>query len=274
MPVEFINQDAETILSDIISLYEDKSGLTLNDADPERIIIDCMSYREVLLRVAIQYLMQQNFVQLAEGDRLDYWGELFAVIRIDGEDDDSYRERILAATSSEGLGTKAAYKSRILSLANVADVLIFSKNDDNSLAPGHVRLIPIEKVGDPASGEVHGPSLENEILEAILVDDFGIIGNVFQFEPAIARPINGTVTVTKESGYDEAAIIANIDYQLSRYFGQLSLAFGSEFGLADLQNYLLNAPGLNQIVNLNFDTVPALEVGQFYQRGIVNINIE
>ncbi len=249
----------------------------MNEADPERIIIDCMAYREVLLRVAIQYLMQQNFVQLAEGEALDYWGELFAVARLQDETDSDYRGRILEATSSAGLGTKQAYSSRILTLQNVADVLIYSKNDDNTLLPGHVRVIPIKQIVDPASniasGHVHDTALEIKILDTILTDDFGVIGNVFEFEPAVPVTISGQVNVTKKTGFSDSEIIANVDHQMSRYFGQLSLSFNAVFGLVELQDYLLNAEGLSQIVSLNFDAVPALTERQFYQRGNVTINI-
>jgi len=276
--IEFINTDAENILADIIAYYENESGQTLNDADPERIIIDCMSYREVLLRVAMQYLMQQNFVQLAEGASLDYWGELFTVARNDGEDDESYRSRILLTTSVGGLGTKAAYKARVLSVDNVADVLIHSKNDDNTMVPGKVRFTPIEKTTDPVSliesGIVHGQELETSILNVVLADDFGIMGNIFEFKSAVPVVVDGTISVTKTDGYIDADLVDNINYQVSRYFGQLSLSFESEFGLTSLQNYLMNAEGLSQIVNLNFGVVPSLNTGEFYQKGVITINIQ
>lgn len=278
MTPEFINTDAEIILADIIAYYEKETGSLLNDADPERIIIDCMSYREVLLRVAIQYLMQQNFVQLAEGTHLDYWGEIFAVTRQLSEADDDYRKRILQSVSGGGLGTKAAYKSRILTLSNVADVLVFSKNDDDSMIPGKIRFVPIQKNTDPItsihSGSVHDFQVESTILTVVLADDFGIMGNIFEFKAAVPISIDGTINITKTDGYDEGQLADNIDYQINRYFGQLSLSFESEFGLVSLQNYLLNAPGLSQIVNLNFGSVPDLGPGEFYQKGSIIINIQ
>ncbi len=276
--IEFIVKDPEQILDDTIVLYQQKAGVVLPEAAPERIIIDTMAYREVLLRNAMEWLMHQNFVQLAEGTNLDYWGLLFGITRLPGESDDSYRARILAANSTGGLGTKAAYKSRILSLSTVADVLLFSKNDDDTLSPGRVCIIPIRKVTDVetliSSGVVHNSALESEILEAILTDNFGVVGNIFFFAEAIPVAIDGTVNVRGSIGFNEAELLANIEFQLDRYFGQLSLSFAAEFGITALATYLNNAEGLQQIVSLNFPDVPVLATGEFYQRGSITINIE
>ncbi len=272
----FIDKDPEQILLDTIASFQTQTGLDLNEADPERILIDCMTYRETLLRNGMEYIMRQNFVQLAEGTSLDYWGGLFAVVRLENESDDDYRERILLANKGNGLGTKAAYSSRILSLPDVADVLLFSKNDLPELLPGRVRIIPIKKVTNNFidSGVIHDAELETAIIEAITTDDFGVIGNMFEFNQAVPVLIDGTVNVRSVDGCDAQVLTDNIDYQLERYFGQLSLLFSSEFGLTGITNYLLNAEGLQQIVNLNFENVPVLQTGEFYQRGEIVINIE
>lgn len=271
----FINKDPETILSDIIALFQSKAGTTLNDADPERILIDIMAYREVLTKNQMEWLMHQNFVQLAEGALLDYWGALFGVTRINNETDDAYRARILAANKAIGVGTKAAYKAQILSLSSVADVLLYSKNDDNSLLPGRVRIKPIRKVVNNtiASGVVHDSALESEILAAILTDDFGVVGNVFLFTAATPVAINGTISVRRSIGFDAATFAANLEFQIARYFGQLSLSYTAEFGIVALTSYLSNAEGLGQVLSLTFD-VDALTEGQFYQRGAITVNIE
>lgn len=276
--IEFIDKDPEQILVDTIALYQTNAGAVLNDADPERILIDCQVYREVLLRNGMEWLMRQNFVQLAESAQLDFWGALFGVARVTDETDNTYRARILSANKAEGLGTKAAYKARILALSDVADVLIFTKNDDNTLLPGRVRLIVIKKVIDAttliAAGHVHDSELETTILAAIETNDFGIIGPVFLFRSAVPVLLNGTVNVRATSGYNQEQLRANINYQLNRYFGQLSLSFAGEFGISGVNTYLNNAEGLQQVVSLNFPTVPVLATGEFYQRGTVTINIE
>ena len=274
--ITFIDKDPEQILVDTIALFQTRAGSVLNDADPERILIDCMAYREVLLRNGMEWLMRQNFVQLAEGKSLDYWGSLFAVVRIENENDENYRGRILLANKGNGLGTKAAYSARILSLPDVADVLLFSKNDESELLPGRVRVVPIKKttVDFIDYGVVHDVELENTIIDAVTTDDFGVIGNMFQFTQAVPVLINGSVNVRAVTGFDPVQLEANINFQLNRYFGQLSLSFASEFGISGVTLYLNNAEGLQQVVSLNFPNVPILGKGEFYQRGVVTINIE
>lgn len=272
----FIDKDPEQILVDTIDLFQSKAGVILNDADPERIVIDCMAYREVLLRNGIEWIQRQNFVQLAEGTSLDYWGELFSINRLENESDDIYRARILAANKGNGLGTKAAYKSRILSLPEVADVLLFSKNDEPALAPGRVRAVPLKKVTIDLInyGVAHDAALESTIIEAVSTDDFGIIGAMFQFDYAQPVLIDGVVNVRAVVGFDQELLRSNIEFQLNRYFGQLSLSFLGEFGISPLTIYLNNAEGLQQVVSLNFPNVPVLATGEFYQRGVITINIE
>lgn len=273
----FIDKDPEAILTDTVDLYQQKAGVKLNEADPERLLIDCMGYREVLLRNAMEYQMRQNFVQLAEGAALDYWGGLFGITRANGETDADYRVRILAGNTT-GIGTKQAYQAKILLLADVADVLVFSKNDDNSLLPGQVRIIPIEKVTSGVipidSGIVHTPELETEILEAILVDDFGVVGNVFIFTEAVPVAVDGSITLRAAAGYANEEIIAAAAYQIDRYFGQLSLSFAGQFGITSLNSYLSNIEGLQQVLSLNFPDVPVLVTGEFYQKGVITVNVE
>jgi hypothetical protein len=275
--IVFIEKNPEAVLSDTIALYQQKAGVVLNNADPERILIDCMGYREVLLRNQMEWLMRQNFVQLAVGLSLDNWGQLFGVVRLINESDDEYRTRILAFNKSEGIGTKAAYKARILSLTGVADVLLYSKNDDNSLLPGRVRIVPIQKIIDADQiefGIEHNSDLESAILAAISTDEFGVVGNIFNFQTAVPVLVNGVISVRKLNGFDDEIFLSNIEFQLNRYFGQLSLNFGLEFGITQLNSYLVNTAGLQQVVSLTFTDVPVLTEGEFYQRGVISLNIE
>ena len=277
MSYTFINKDPEAILSDIIAYYQSLAGTTLNPADPERILIDIMAYREVMTKNQMEWLMRQNFVQLAEGVLLDYWGALFGVVRLTDEEDDAYRARILAANKAIGVGTKAAYKAQILSLSTVADVLLYSKNDDPALLPGRVRIVPIMRVIDEptqiASGVVHDSALETAVLAAILTDDFGVVGNVFQFTAATPVAIAGTISVRRAIGFDAPTFAANLEFQIARYFGQLSLSYDAVFDITTLNSYLANAEGLGQVLSLTFD-VDSLSEGEFYQRGAITVNIE
>lgn len=138
--IQFIPNNPENILAETIATYSQRYGEPLNPADPERIMIDVMAYRENVLRGAMENLMRQNFVQYASAPHLDNRGALFGVGRLDGETDDDYRLRILNSPHS-AIGTENAYRLAILSLEQIADITIERKSDDPTLPPG-VSVLP------------------------------------------------------------------------------------------------------------------------------------
>lgn len=78
----FIERDAEAITAEMIARYEADSGKTLYPAQAERLLIDLIAYREMLLRSAIQDAAKQNLVRYARAPMLDYLGELVGVYRL------------------------------------------------------------------------------------------------------------------------------------------------------------------------------------------------
>ncbi len=86
LPVpNFIERDVNKITQEWISLYEQKTGKTLQPAQIERILIDVGVYRESLLRIGIQEAAKQNLVNFATYPMLDYLGELVGVYRIEAK---------------------------------------------------------------------------------------------------------------------------------------------------------------------------------------------
>jgi len=79
---QFIERDVNKITQEWISLYEQKTGKTLQPAQIERILIDVGVYRESLLRIGIQEAAKQNLVNFATYPMLDYLGELVGVYRL------------------------------------------------------------------------------------------------------------------------------------------------------------------------------------------------
>lgn len=72
----FIDRDPAQVTADLIQIYEDLTGKTLQPAQPERLFIDIIAYRETLLRIAIQGAAKQNLLAFASGDMLDFLGAL------------------------------------------------------------------------------------------------------------------------------------------------------------------------------------------------------
>lgn len=273
--IQFIPNNPETILTDTIATYSQQFGEPLHPADPERIMIDVMAYRESVLRGEMENLMRQNFVQYAAAPHLDSWGALFGVARLDGETDDDYRLRILNSPHS-AIGTENAYRLAILSLETIADITIERKSDDPTLPPGVIRLTPlIENVVDGVVyGVPHTPETVEAINAIIYADTFGIIGPIFIYRHAQAAPIDGTVIVRAILGYNVEQVRRNVDRKIAEYFGAISQKFTSTFGVFDLERAIQSAEGVLTVVNMDFPNIPVLRLGQYYTRGITTITAQ
>lgn len=78
----FFERDAQTIINEMVSDYENRVGRRLEPAQVERLLINGMAYRELLLRNQIQEASKQNLIAFAKYPMLDYLGELLGVTRL------------------------------------------------------------------------------------------------------------------------------------------------------------------------------------------------
>lgn len=272
--IQFISNDPEAILSETIATYQQATGEILNPADPERILIDTMAYRESILRARMEFLMRQNFVQYASAPALDNWGALFGISRNDGETDDDYRARILNSTHN-AIGTEEAYRQRILALVQVSDLIITRKSDEPTLPPGMIRLTPLMRIvseDGTASGTVHTSELEQIILADIQADDFGVVGPVFIFSEANPVPLSGSISVRAVLGSNQEALEKNVARKVAEYFGTLSLRYGGDFGAYDLERAVLTADGVLSVAAIDFPNIPVKRPADFYTQGTVTVN--
>lgn len=112
----FIDRDVDTITADIIAKYEALSGKPLYPAQADRIMVDVIAYREMMIRTAINEAAKQNLIAFANGVMLDYLGDFFGVIRLEDESDEQLRTRIrLAPESYATTGSRQAYIYHALS---------------------------------------------------------------------------------------------------------------------------------------------------------------
>ncbi len=78
----FIDKNPETVTSEWINLYEQKSGKVLQPAQIERLMIDVGAYRETLLRTQIQETAKANLLSYAPIDILEHIGEPLGVQKL------------------------------------------------------------------------------------------------------------------------------------------------------------------------------------------------
>jgi len=82
---QFISTDADEVLREMIKQYENMAGKTLTPAQPERLMLDLLAYRETLLRLSIQEIAKQNLLYYAVGTQLDFLAELVGVSRLEAQ---------------------------------------------------------------------------------------------------------------------------------------------------------------------------------------------
>lgn len=78
----YIDRDPVRIVNDTIAYYQEASGKTLFPAQPERLMVDVVAYRELMTRIGFQEAAKQNLVQYATGAILEHLGKFFAVERL------------------------------------------------------------------------------------------------------------------------------------------------------------------------------------------------
>lgn len=79
---ELIGRDPAVVEREMVALFEKMTGRTLQPAQPERVFISLMAYRETLVRMQIQDVALQNTVAFARAPMLDYLGELVGTTRL------------------------------------------------------------------------------------------------------------------------------------------------------------------------------------------------
>ena len=276
--IKFIEVNPSNIIEECLDWFQSNFGYRPNPADVERIMIDVMVYREQGILAKMETAMHQNFVQLASGFSLDYWGELFGVMRELAEEDDYYRVRILSQNKYQAVGTRDFYISKIKSLSYVADCVLVSKQDDSSLPPGRIQIVVIEKdiSGAFAKGLVMNIAnvLKTQPILDILNDwKVNLIGDMFSFQPAVQIPVNGTIVVKKKIGFNSTTLLGEVSGIVQSYFDTLSLSFENDFANNDLARDILKNAGVLSIQTNSFPNIPLKGYGEFYSQGTVNISI-
>lgn len=80
--VRFVETDATTVRSDIITRYESISGRVLADGDPVRLFLLSIADIVIQLRKAINTAGQQNLLSYAKGEYMDALGQYLSVYRL------------------------------------------------------------------------------------------------------------------------------------------------------------------------------------------------
>ena len=179
----FLELDVDLITAEIIAEYERLSGKPLYPAQADRLMVDVIAYREILIRNEINEAAKQNLLAFARGVMLDYLGDFFRVIRLDGETDEQLHRRIeLAPESYATTGGRQAYIFHALS----TDASII---DCEAVRGGSGKIYIYILTADGAPSD--------ELIQAVMDNTSG----------EKKRPLSDTVTVTGGDPLDASLII-------------------------------------------------------------------
>lgn len=79
---DFIERDPTVIEPEVLATFEAGLGKALQPGQLERLLANIATYRELLIRLGIQYAAEQNLVNYATGTNLDQLGALLATTRL------------------------------------------------------------------------------------------------------------------------------------------------------------------------------------------------
>lgn len=182
-PPQFLELDVDVITADIIAEYERLSGKPLYPAQADRLMVDVIAYREILVRNEVNEAAKQNLLAFARGVMLDYLGDFFGVVRLESETDEQLHRRVeLAPESYACTGGRQAYIFHALSTdASIIDCEAVRGGS------GKIYLYILTANGAPS----------DELIQAVMDNTSG----------EKKRPLSDTVTVTGGEMLDSKLLI-------------------------------------------------------------------
>lgn len=81
---QFVSTDTDTLVSDLVSAYEQMTGISVQPSSPEKLFISWVSNIILQERVMNNFTGNQNLPSRAEGENLDALGELFYAVERPG----------------------------------------------------------------------------------------------------------------------------------------------------------------------------------------------
>ena len=175
----FIERDADKITQEWISLYEEKTGKTLQPAQIERLLIDVGAYRENLLRIKIQEIAKSNLLTYARMEVLEHLAELVGVHKLEGK----YAKTTIKFSLNETLNFDIPIPKGT-EIETEDGKYTFATDDDTNILAGTLSATisaTCEVTGEGANGYESGKvnnlltplSYDVDVVESITVTDGG-----------------------------------------------------------------------------------------------------
>lgn len=203
-----------------------------------------------------EYKFMQWFLPWADGEYLDAWGVPLGVKRLDGESDDSYRDRLEAkAAEEEGNGAESDYNRWVREVPGVGQIFIWGE------APNTVHIALTDINGLPATeslvaavqthlaqSDKHHMN-DNLIVEAAKTVNLVIAGELLE--------LDATATLQQVTPIIEAGIRSYAKAQQTKILYSEIYRLFKVAGVIDYHNVTVNGGTTN--VDIPFAYIPVVQ---------------
>jgi len=193
-------------------------NLEFLESDSVMLIVEALLYREMLLRARINQAMRAAFLPTAKGADLDNLAVNYGVSRLEGEDDEAFRKRILMSLDRfSTAGSKGTYIYQTMSVDGaIKDVRIFEGE------PGHVDVVYF---AHPDSEE-----LRDRILAHLSSDTVRPLTDIVSVRPAIRKEVDIVLNVYLYQMADEE----RVKNEILESFSKMSFRIGEDLPKAKI----------------------------------------
>lgn len=144
--------DYETVLdsvrADLVRLYPEAVEVLKLESEPLTKLVQVAAYREMLIRARVNDAARALMLPWAVGKDLDNLGARYDLQRLDGEDDERFRSRVLMGYHAlSAAGSPASWRLRAMSAS-----LDVWKVDVWSDRAGRIKVYLLARVAEPATG--------------------------------------------------------------------------------------------------------------------------
>ena len=213
--IEAVSYDAifAQLVADAVAIRPDLEPVLALESEPLTVILQVAAYRLMMAGQRVNEAASSLLVAYAGGANLDHIAATQGVARLDGEDDDALRARLLLWMSGHTTaGSISSYKYWAHTAStDVRDVGVTSPN------PGEVRLVVLSESGDGTPSA----ALLAAVTSAVTAETVRPLCDTVVVAAADIVPVTVTAHLTIRSGPDAATIIAAAEADLAAYFDEV-----------------------------------------------------
>lgn len=197
-----VSDDPIEIRQEIIAGYEKAANKRLYPAQTDNFVLNELAYRESRSKSQFNAANKQNYIRYATGVLLDELGGFWDTPRLEDEDDEQYRIRIMLAPEAlTTTGTRGGYEYHIRSTDPSITAVGFANPNPGS---GWVETFILTKDGLPSD------DLRARVFNTVTSEAVHVLGVGYQVSSPEVFEYGLKVKIVVEKAYEKQAIRAQV----------------------------------------------------------------